>query len=195
MEAEGVVQKILADADAEAEKIKTEAQKKQDDEQAKLEQQLDEFKKQTKTLAEKAARDEKSHLLAAARMDIAKQHLAEKRKILDEVFEKTGKQLQNLPVEQYRSLMAKLMLAMAENGDAEIIIGGNAHRPDPQLINKVNEQLTSDKKGILKLSGKKEDIEGGFLLKRDKISTNVTFDVLLNNARKELEIKLAKELF
>jgi len=195
MEAEGVVQKILADADAEAEKIKTEAQKKQDDEQAKLEQQLDEFKKQTKTLAEKAARDEKSHLLAAARMDIAKQHLAEKRKILDEVFEKTGKQLQNLPVEQYRSLMAKLMLAMAENGDAEIIIGENENRIDQQLINKVNEQLTSDKKGILKLSGKKEDIEGGFLLKRDKISTNVTFDVLLNNARKELEIKLAKELF
>jgi len=195
MEAEGVVQKILADADAEAEKIKNEAQKKQDDEQAKLEQQLDEFKNQTKTLAEKAAKDEKSHLLAAARMDIAKQHLAEKRKILDEVFEKTGKQLQNLPVEQYRNLMVKLILAMAENDDAEIIIGENENRIDRQLINEVNDQLSPGKKGNLKLSHEKRNIGAGFILKRGKIKTNVSIDVLLDRARKELEIKLAKELF
>jgi len=195
MEAEKVTEKILAEAGDQAQKIKTEAQQKQDDEQAKLDKELDEFKKQTKALAEKAARDEKSHLLAAARMALAKQFLADKRKILDEVFEKALQKLHKLPDDRYKNLITKLMLESVETGEEEIIIDKNEKRIDQQLINKVNEQISSDKKSDLKLSDEKHNIGAGFILKRDKIKTNVTFDVLLNNARKELEIDLAKQIF
>jgi len=195
MEAEKVTEKILAEAEAEAQKIKSQAEQKQADEKAKLDEQLTEFKKQTKVLAEKAAEDEKSHILAAARMVLAKQLLAEKRKILDEVFEKARQQLKKLPDDKFQKLIAKLMLEAVETGDEEVIIDKKENRIDQQLIDKVNEQLSSDKKTDLKLSDEKQDIGGGFILKRDKIKTNVTFDVLLNNARKELEIELAKELF
>jgi vacuolar-type H+-ATPase subunit E/Vma4 len=86
MEAQQVVEKILADADTEAAKIKAEADEKVADEQRKFDEQLNEYKKQTDILAQKAAQDKKEHLLAAARMDIAKQFLAEKRKIIDDIF-------------------------------------------------------------------------------------------------------------
>ncbi len=195
MEAQQVTEKILANAKAEAEKLKSTAKGKQAAEQKKLDEQLDEYKKQTKALAEKAAEDEKSHILAAIRMVLAKQLLAEKRKILDEVFEKARQQLQKLPDDQLRNLVTKLMLEAVETGDEEVIIDKKENRIDQQLIDKVNEQLSSDKKTDLKLSDEKQDIGGGFILKRDKIKTNVTFDVLLNNARKNLEIELAKELF
>jgi V/A-type H+-transporting ATPase subunit E len=195
MEAEKVTEKILAEAKAEADKIKKQAEQNQANEQKKLDEQLAEFKKQTKTLAEKAAKDEKSHILAAQRMAAAKQLLAEKSKILDEVFEKALKQLQSLPDDQYQNLITKLMLEAVETGEEEVIIDKNEKRIDQQLIDKVNEQLSSDKKSDLKLSDEKQDIEGGFILRRGKIKTNVTFDVLLNNVRKELEIDLAKQLF
>ncbi len=195
MGAEKVIEKILADAKAEAQKIKQQAQEKQAAEQAKLNEQLGEYNEQTRLLAEKRAGDEKLHILATARMDIAKQLLTEKRKILDEVFDQARQQLQNLSDEQYCKLMTKLMLEAVETGDEEVVVGKEEKRIDQQLINKVNEQLNSNKKGNLKLSDERQDIEGGFILKRGKIKNNVSIEVLLAQARKELEIELAKELF
>jgi V/A-type H+-transporting ATPase subunit E len=195
MEAEQVVEKILADAKAEANKIKKQADDKEAAKQAKLTEQLDEYKKQTEILAIKAGEDEKSHILAAARMDIAKQLLAEKRRILDDAFEQARQQLRDLPDEEYRALFAKMMLETVETGDEEIIVDKNEKRINQDLINKVNQQLSPKGKGNLKLSDQKQDIVAGFILKRGQIKTNVSLDVLLEQARKELEIDLAKELF
>jgi len=195
MGAEQVTEKILADAKAEAQKIKSQADEKQADEKAKLDEQLSEYKKQTEILAQKAAEDEMLHLLAAARMDLAKQLLAEKTKVLDEVFAQAQQKLQKLPDDKYRQLMVKLMLDSVETGDEEVIIDKNEKRIDQKLIDQVNEKFGSGNKGNLKLSDEKQDIGTGFILKRGKIKTNVTLDVLLAQARKELEIELAKELF
>jgi V/A-type H+-transporting ATPase subunit E len=195
MEAEQVIEKILADAGDEAEKIKKQAGQKQADEQAEFDEQLKEHKKQTKALAEKLANEKKLHLLAAARMNIAKEHLAEKNKILDEVFDQARQQLQSLPNEQYRRLITNLMLEVVETGDEEVIIDKEEKRIDAELINQVNSKLGSDRKGNLKLSDEKVPLGGGFILRRGKVKTNVSFDVLLSRARKDLEIELAKYLF
>ncbi|MHC4488232.1 MAG: V-type ATP synthase subunit E family protein [Planctomycetota bacterium] len=154
-----------------------------------------EYKKQTETLAEKAGKDEKSHILAAARMDIAKQSLAEKRNILDEVFEQARRQTQNLPDKQHHELITKLMLEVVETGDEEIVIDKNENRIDKEFIKQINHKLGPDHKGKLRLSDEKQDLGGGFILRRGKIKTNVSIEVLLDQARKELEIELAKELF
>jgi V/A-type H+-transporting ATPase subunit E len=195
MESIQVVDKILADAKAEAEKIKKQTDANEAAERAKLDEQLKQYKKQTDILAKKAGEDEESHILAAARMDIAKQLLAEKRKILDEVFEQARQQLQNLPEQEYRSLCTKLMLEAVETGDEEVIVDEKDNRINQELINQVNQKLSSKGKGKLKLSDQKQDIGAGFVLKRGQIKTNVSLDVLLDQARKELEINLAKELF
>jgi V/A-type H+-transporting ATPase subunit E len=195
MEAIQVVDKILADAKAEAAKIKKQAVENEAAEQAKLSKQLDEYNQQTGILARKAGEDEESHILAAARMDIAKQLLAEKRKILDDAFEQALRQLRDLPDEEYRALFTKMMLETVETGDEEVIVDKNEHRINQDFINQVNQQLSSEGKGNLKLSDQRHDIGAGFILKRGQIKTNVSLDVLLDQARKELEIDLAKELF
>ncbi len=195
MGAEEVVEKILADAKAEAEKIKQQAEEKEADEQAQLAEQLDEFKKQTEALGLRAAQSKKSHLLAKGRMDIAKQLLAEKRKILDEVFAQARQRLGSLPDDQYRKLMAKLMSEVVETGDEEVIIDEEEKRIDHEFIKQVNRQLGCGYKGNLRLADERGNIGGGFVLRRGRINNNVTFNVLLTRARKELEIELAKELF
>ena len=195
MEAGQVVEKILADANAEADKIKKEAAEKESAEQAKLTGQLEEYKKQTEILAKKAGEDEKSHILAAARMDIAKEYLAEKRKILDEVFEQARRQLQDLPDEEYRALIKKLILGAVETGDEEVVVDTNEGRIDHEFIKEINRELGPDYKNNLRLSDERQDLGAGFILKCDKVKTNVSIEVLLGQARKELEIELAKELF
>ena len=195
MEAEQVVEKILADAKAEAEKIKKQADDKEAAEQAKLTEQLDEYKKQTQTLAKKAAKDKKLHLLAAGRMDIAKEYLAEKRRMLDEVFAQVRQQLQNLPDEEYCKFMTKLMLEAVETGDEEVIVDNEETRIDQKFIKQINRELGPGYKGNLRLADEKQNLGGGFILRRGRIKNNVSFDVLLARARKELEIDLAKELF
>jgi len=195
MEAQQVVEKILTDAETEAEKIKKQAEERQTAEQVRLDEQLAEYKKQTELLARKAAEDEKMHLLAAARMSIAAEYLAEKRKIIDEVFQKARQRLLNLSDEKYKQLMTKLLTKTIETGDEQLIVDKNEKRIDREFIKQFNSKLGTDRRGSLKLSDEKQDIQAGFILKRKKIKTNVSLDVILTQARKELEIELAKELF
>ncbi len=195
MEAQQVIDKILSDAKAEAARILQQARQKEADEQASLDRELGEYTNATQQLAEKAAEDEKTHLLAAARMEIAKLHLAEKRKILDEVFDQARSRIQNMPDGDYRSLMKKLMLEAVETGDEQVVVGRNENRIDMDFIKDVNRELGPGFKGNLSLVQDERDTGGGFILRRGKIKTNVSIDVLLDQARKSLEIELARDLF
>ena len=195
MDAEQVVEKILADAGTEAEKLKKQADEKEAAEQVKLNEQLDEYGSQTKALADRLGNEKKLHLLAAARMDIAKEFLTEKNKILDEVFDQARQNLQNLPDEQYRELIRNLMLEAVETGAEEVILDKNETRIDEKFIRQINQKLGHGRKGNLKLSKERQQLGAGFILRRGKIKNNVSLDVMLARARKDLEIELAKELF
>ena len=195
MEAEQVIEKILSDARAEADKIAAEARERDDAEQSELDKKLEEYKEQTSELVTQKAADEKAHILAAARMEIAKALLAEKRAVLDEIFDQVRNQLGSLADDDYRALMTKLMLQAAETGEEEVLVDEGDKRIDQELIAEVNRGFTPAGKGALKLSQEKLTIQGGFILRRGKVKTNVSFDVLLDQARKEMEIELAKEMF
>ncbi len=196
MQAEQVIEKILSDARAEAAKIAKEAADKAAAERATLDAQLADYRKQTESLVAKAAEDEKSHILAQARMEAAKAHLAEKASILDEVFARAKQRLAELPDNEYRELMARLMVEAAETGDEEVVVGAEEHRIDQGLIHDVNGRLAGQgKKGNLKLASDRHRLAGGFVLRRGKIKTNVSLGPLVDQSRTELEIDLAKQLF
>ena len=160
-----------------------------------FDKQLEQYRRETETLAKTSAEEKKAQMLAAARMNIAKQYLAEKTKILDEVFEKARQQLLELADDDYKKIMKKLMLAAVQSGDEEVIVDSKETRINQDFINALNQQLKSANKSNLKLSDEKQDIGAGFILSRGKIKTNVSIEVLLEQARKELEIQLGKELF
>lgn len=197
MEAEQVIEKILSDAKTEAEKIIKQADEQIASEQKALDKQLSDYKKETDSLGKKAADEKKDQMLAASRMQIAKQLLSEKRKILDDIFEDAKKHLKKLPDEQYKNMMTKLMLKAVQTGNEEVIIAKNDNRIDQNFINEINKKLLKEnnKKAELKLSTNKQNIAGGFILKRGKIKTNLSIDVLLEQARRKLEIELSKDLF
>jgi V/A-type H+-transporting ATPase subunit E len=193
MDAQQVIDKIISDANSKADEIKARSAQKAKQSDKDIEKELEEFDKQTKQLADKAAEDEKAHILAAARMDAAKCKLGEKRKILDKVFEQAQQKIQQLDDSQYRELIKKLMLKAVESGDETVVGDKDDSRINQQLIDEVNKELGD--KGKLELSEQGESIGGGFILRRGKIQKNVSLPVLIEQAREELEIQIARDFF
>jgi V/A-type H+-transporting ATPase subunit E len=195
MQAEQVIDKILSDARAEADKIRQQAEEREAAEKAKLDEEMARFERETQGLAKKAAEDERSQRLAVARMEIAKEYLVGKTALLGEVFAQARERIEKLPDNEYGDLMGRLMATAVEQGDEQVVAGKNDPRIDQKLVGEVNARLQGQGKGHLTLSSDKANIGGGFLLRRGKIRTNVSIGVLLERARTDLEIELAKDLF
>jgi len=193
MEADQVITKILSDARAQADAIKKQAEEREAAETAKLNEELARFEEATKAMAEKAGADERSQRLAVARMEAAKEYAATKASLLDEVFVQARQKLEKLPDAEYRELMGKLMAAAVETGEETVLAGKNDARIDAKLVADVNAKLGG--KGKLTLSDRKHGFGAGFLLHRGKVRSNVSLEVLAGQARKDLEIEVAKDLF
>ena len=195
MDAQQVIDKILTEATAQAEAIKKQTREKAERAKSALEDEIAEFEEQTRVLSEQAAEDKKAHMLAAARMQISKDLLAEKRAILESVFEQAKQAVVKMPDEEYKTFIKNLMIKAVETGDEQVIIDTLESRIDQSLIDEVNQKLKSDSDGRLKLSEQTEDISAGFILKRGPIMINASLEALFTQARDELEIELAKQLF
>jgi len=195
MDAEQVVGKILSEANAEADKITGAAKDKCASQQAELSETLAEYAKETETLAAEAAADKKSRMLAGARMELSKQYLAAKGVLLNKVFEMAADRVKGLSDKEYAELMGGLMEKAVETGDEEIVPGKTDARIDGALVKQVNRKLGPGFKGNLRLSNDKADIDGGFVLKRGNIKTNVSIEVLISTVRSELEMEIAGQMF
>ncbi|MCE5185559.1 MAG: V-type ATP synthase subunit E [Planctomycetaceae bacterium] len=195
MNAEQVVEKILSQARGEADTILGEAKAKADAQAKQTQAELAEFNKQTQTLARAAADDKVRRMLAQARMAHARQLLGERGEVLDGIFAKALDKLNQLPDEQYLALMKKLMTRAVETGDEEVVVGKNEKRINEDFVKKVNRDLGTGFKGSLKLSSRRADITGGFLLSHGRVQANVSSEVLIGQARERMEIELANELF
>ncbi len=195
MDAEQVVDKILSEARAEAEAIRSEAQGQADEDRSRLQEELDAFEAETKRLADQTAEDRRARMLAAARMENRKAELTAKVELLNGVFEKAAERLVSLGDDEYRDFVADLMARAVETGDEKIIIGHDETRIDDRVIKAVNRQLGPGFKGNLQLASERADIRGGFILRRGKIQTNVSIDVLVGQTREDMEPEIVAMLF
>jgi V/A-type H+-transporting ATPase subunit E len=195
MNAEQVVQKILSEAKAEAEKIVNDAKSKADEQALDLDNEIRDFDAQTHQLSKEAAEDKLQRMMANARMANAKQLLAAKVELLDEVFEKAKAAVQQLPDDAYLALITELMKRSVQTGDEEVIVGKDEKRINESFISKLNKELGSGFKGNLRLAGQRADITGGFILAHGKVQINAGTDVLIESLRDTMETELAQVLF
>lgn len=193
MNAEQVVEKILSQARGEAEKLLSEAQAKSQTEKGRLQEELAEFNAHSQKLAEQAAQDKTSRMLAAERMSQAKALLAAKNRLFDELFERVRGKIENLDAGRYAELMAGLLKRAAGTGEKEVIIGKNENRIGPELIERVNGELGG--RTHLRLAEGRADIAGGFILSSGNVRMNASIDVIVGQLREQTEIELAGQLF
>jgi len=195
MNAEQVINKILTEARQQAEAIVQEASEKRDEKMRQLEDELSAYREETDRLAAEAAEDRRSRMLAAARMENARAMLKAKTELLDEVFARAEDRIARMPDESYKALITKLMSQAVETGDEEVIVGKDEKRITGDLIKQVNRQLGTGFKGNLRLSDRRAEIKGGFILKRGRVQVNAAVEVLVERLREAMEMELASRLF
>ena len=195
MDSKQVTEKILSEAQSQADKIKEQADEKVRQERQKLQTELDNFNEETRRLVKQALEEAKSRTLAWARMEIAKKLLRTRKDLLDETFAAAAEKIKNMSAKDYQQLMEKLILSAVNTGDEEIIIDKNEKRIDAAFVERLNAKLSQNSRGNLKIADSKADINAGFILQKGRARVNGSLAVLLAAAKEKLETELAAQLF
>lgn len=189
--------KILKDAEERKNSILAAAE----DEKANiLEKKNNSAKSLEATMLDKAkseAQSRKERVISGALLKARNEKLKAKQGMIKEVFEKSIEELCNLSKDQFIEFVKSSILSMDVIGDEKLILNEEGKTIINQtLINEINMELAlKDKKGELTINSETRNFKGGFILERQGIEINNTFQALVNSLKDELEFEVARELF
>ena len=217
-----ITQRIGADTQAEIDRILADAA-------AQAEAAADKFRTQAEAedrdlLAKRAAAEREERLVSAAQMEARKTLLTAKQEMVERAYQRALEKLRSLPQEQYVELLAALLVRASSTGREEVVFSPEdregagkaavaranellAKEAAPELplgdgvvanlLNKVAAGVSAFAQGtaMLAVSEETRDISGGFILKDGRIEVNCTFDALVRAEREQTAGEVAKLLF
>jgi len=188
---EKLIQKIKKEAENKASQILQEAE----EERQKILKQAEKEKIKIITYAKREAQEEKKARIQAIkeeeRINEEKNITARKREIIETVFKRATVLLKNEDSENYRKHAEKLFSLAVQDGDEEVVLDVNEKRIDGTFIDELNRRHN----WRLKLSDEREDMGGGFKLKKGKRIVDVSFPVLFATFGEDLLPEIVKVLF
>lgn len=188
MSEQAIVEKIIADAEQEAQAIIADAEKKAEATVAAAHVRAERRLKGEKEAAEKRAESVLAVRAAAARLDSAKILLGEKRAVIDGVYARALEDLKKIGKAEELRLFERLLLKYAEEGDEIVFADGFRGAQDVAKLDVVKEKK-------LKISAKKADIDGGFLLVGKISDKNLSYAALIEADREEHQAEIAARIF
>lgn len=183
--AEKLIERILADANSEAEALLAGAREKAAAIMAKAEAEAAAKKQKIEEDTEKKVAELQRRDQTIAELEARKDILAAKEALIEDTFQQAITRLQNLEPEAYQELLFKMLLATAVTGTEEIIISpaDKAHF-SADFLARVNQALTEQgKQGQLKLAAETRALQGGFVLSAGNVEMNSSFGALLRMQR------------
>lgn len=176
-DADGEVSAILAEAHARAEEIVSAAEAKAAEERLETEAELCTL---TSRIAEVNA--------AAARLDSAKIQLAEKRRVIETVYDRALKSLLALSERESLALLEKLLKENAEDGDEIVFDEKYPYRDGAAKLPVIKERSLSVSTETAKLGG-------GCILRGKRCDKDLSYPALLKTDMEENQSDLAAILF
>lgn len=147
--------------------------------------------------AKKQAQNLKDRLISLAELEAKKKVLGAKIDIIDSAINNALTELVELPHEEYGDLIVKMISSVTEDGEGEIVLSGrDKGRLDESFYEKLRDEL--QKKGLeskLTISDDVHNFSGGFILRKDKIEINCTFEALIKMKRDVIESSIVNILF
>lgn len=188
MSKQDIVERILSDANAAAEKTIAAAQNRADAILAQANAYAQSLQEETQAQIAEYDRDVKEKRKAAARLESAKILLAEKRKVLDYVYVEALMRLKSLPKEDMLALFERLLVAYADEGDAIVFAKGFSYQAEVAAF-----PITAQKK--LQIANETAEIEGGFLLCGARSDKDLSFEALIALDKEQNLSSIAAEIF
>lgn len=192
-----IIEKILKGAEAEAESIMAEGDRRV---QAIKEEMARQIEKDRKTLLEKnkvaiAEIHDRSELMS--HLETRKNTLAAKRKVIDEAFDGAREQLRHLDDEKWSVLIASMVAESVVTGDGKLRVPArDREKYENGFLDSLNRGLQANGlSGQLTLDDQLADFEAGVMLVGEDSDINGDFDVLLDAVREKYEHQVAAILF
>jgi V/A-type H+/Na+-transporting ATPase subunit E len=182
-----LAERIISDAEAEAQKTRTEANAAAEQIRAENERAVKALRASNAMKRESAVKSRVAGFQTRAALDGRKSALSKKRAVIDEAFQSAYRSLLRLDETRRARICEQLLLAEAEGG--ETVVPAKADRKGIERV------LAGLKDKNLTLSSQDAPIEGGFLLLSKSYEKDCSFRSLMNEARQNEETSVAKMLF
>jgi V/A-type H+-transporting ATPase subunit E len=190
---EAIIARILSDAREEADEAVREAQQKAQEIVSRRKAQAEEMMRAYSGDIEAKSREVRERRISVGRLDMRKKMLAAKQGLIDDAFSSALDRVKGMPDQDYRDLIAGLVLACAGGVDEEIIFGEkDPHRLGEDFVKELNGKLPA---GSLRLGAPSPDFETGFILRHGGRETNCTMTAVLQHIRERIEPDVAARLF
>lgn len=186
MSLDSLKEKILSDAEKEAEALIEAAKKKAAaiEEEAEKEAELSREREEKEVEERIRALEEGS--AATVRLESKKFNLKERRRVIDTVYERALQSLMKLSEKESTELLLSLLKEFAEAGDT---VSLSEDYPHPAAAEK------AIVKAGYKLSSARAKIKGGFYLLGKKCDRDISYEALLKADREEYQAELAAKIF
>lgn len=185
----------------EAEERKENILKAANEEKAKIiEKKNNKAKALEAEMIEKATKEaviSKERVISGAELQARNEKLKAKQSVIEDVFNSSVDSLCNLDNEAYKAFIKDSILTLEIDGDENLILNEVGIKIiNEEFISTINKELISKGKiGKITLSKEVKNFKGGFILEKNGIEINNTFEALVTSLREELEFEVAKELF
>ncbi|MBQ6774786.1 MAG: V-type ATP synthase subunit E [Synergistaceae bacterium] len=126
-----------------------------------------------------------------AELDAKRIDLGVRQQLVGEAFEASLKQMVEMAPDKYVKFADRLMKEAVRTGHEVVFVGTNEKHLDQRWLDGYNASHNTS----LTLSPEKLAIRGGFILRDDKIDTNCSWEMLIADARADIETEVVKRLF
>lgn len=147
-----------------------------------------------KAKIEAVVREER--ILSSAQLKVRNEKLKAKGEIIEKVLILSKERLKNMNEADFERFVTNYILTMDIDGDEEVIVPEKYDNFMKQRIVEINSKLSMEgKKGSLSIYQGERTVEEGFIVFKNGIENNVTFQNLISYQRDELEQEIVKRLF
>lgn len=191
MSLQDIKKKIEAEAQQEAKEIIERAKK----EAEKIKEQAEEEIKRIKDQYDKKLSAEKPEIFrrkkVVASLEIKKMELGSQRHLVDLAFSKAIEQLSNMDKEKYSQFMTVLLEKASGDGRGTLLVGEGENIITEEWV----ESFNKSHKASIVLDKEHVKTAGGFILNKDKVDVNCTFEALVKSLREDIEVDVFDKLF
>ena len=191
-----ITSKIIKDAEEKRDEILNAAQVESDSIIAKETKKAKNLEVELIEKAQIEAKARENRVISNARLKVRNNELKAKQDMISKVFEKAVERLNSLSTLEYKEYILRALDSLDLEGTEILII----NKKDEDVINNkflldLNNKLISlGKKGKISILTN-GNFDRGFILDRNGIQINNTFESLVKSLRSELELEVTKVLF
>lgn len=186
--------KIIKDAEDKKEAILLEAEQEKNKILNKKQEEANIAEKTVLEKAEREAVSRKERIISSAQLQARNEKLRAKQEIIGEVFETSIEALCNISKDDFKEFIKTSILNNNISGNQKLILNSSGKKiVDEALLAEINKELGSE--ASIALSEETRNFKGGFILEKEGIEINNTFEALVNSLRDDLSQEVAKVLF